>query len=134
MLPELSQALRAFRDATVELGVATEVVTFTVSDFGRTLSTNGNGSDHAWGGNHIVMGGAVGGGRLYGAYPASLAPGTDLDVGRGRIIPTTSVDEYAAELAMWFGIGNDATLEAVLPNLRAFYSASASGAPLGFLL
>jgi uncharacterized protein (DUF1501 family) len=134
MLPELSQALRAFHDATVELGVASEVVTFTVSDFARTLSTNGNGSDHAWGGNHMVMGGGVGGGRLYGSYPSSLAPGSELDVGRGRIIPTTSVDEYAAELAMWFGVGNDATLETILPNLRNFYPASAGGAPLGFLL
>jgi uncharacterized protein (DUF1501 family) len=79
------------------------------------------------------MGGAVGGGRLYGAYPASLAPGSALDVGRGRIIPTTSVDEYAAELAMWFGVPNDGTLETILPNLRSFHPASASGPPLGFL-
>jgi uncharacterized protein (DUF1501 family) len=134
MLPEVSQALRAFYNATVELGVADSVVTFTMSDFGRTLSTNGNGSDHAWGGNHIVMGGAVGGGRLYGEYPASLAPGSGLDVGRGRIIPTTSVDEYAAELAMWFGVANDGTLEDILPNVRNFYPRSAGRPPLGFVL
>jgi uncharacterized protein DUF1501 len=77
-------ARRAFRDALVELGVADRVTTFTVSDFGRTLSTNGNGSDHAWGGNHLVMGGAVAGGRVYGSYPASLAPGSDLAIRRAR--------------------------------------------------
>jgi uncharacterized protein (DUF1501 family) len=134
MLPELAQSLLAFYDATLELGVADDVVTFTISDFARTLSTNGNGSDHAWGGHQMVMGGAVGGGRLYGDYPSSLAPGSPLDIGRGRIIPTTSVDEYAAELAMWFGVGNGATLEAILPNLRNFYGSSASGPPVGFLL
>ncbi|MEN8176643.1 MAG: DUF1501 domain-containing protein [Pseudomonadota bacterium] len=133
-LPWVNQALKAFYDATVDLGVASDVVTFTASDFARTLTPNTNaGSDHAWGGNHIVMGEAVNGGRLFGHYPDSLAPGNSLDTGRGRLIPTTSVDEFAAELAMWFGIGNDMTLETILPNIRSFLS-SGSAPPLGIFV
>ena len=138
-LPDVSQALKAFYDATVELDsdtpdVSSNVTTFTASDFARTLSPNTNaGSDHAWGGNYIVMGGGVNGGRLFGSYPQSLAPGNDLDTGRGRLIPTTSVDEYAAELAMWFGIENDDTLEAILPNIRNFLPAG-SPPPLGMFV
>lgn len=132
-LPALNNALKAFYDATVDLGVANDVTSFTASDFGRTLTPNSNiGSDHAWGGNHIVMGGAVNGGQLYGSYPESLALGNPLDTGRGRLIPTTSVDEMAAEMAMWYGIGNDADLQAVLPNIRNFLSSGAP-APLGIL-
>ena len=133
LLPEVSQALQAFYNATVELGVANEVTTFTASDFGRTLTSNGRGSDHAWAGNHIVMGGGVQGGNVYGRYPASLLPGNALDTGRGRLIPTTAVDEYAAELALWFGLANDNNLEIALPNIRNFFPAGASGGPLAFL-
>lgn len=133
-LPELSTSLAAFHDATVELGVANDVALFSVSDFGRTLSSNGNGSDHAWGGNHIIMGGDVRGGDVYGAYPESLALGNPLDVGRGRLIPTTSSDEYSAELALWFGIPNDGTLETVLPNVRNFLASGSPSSPLGFML
>jgi uncharacterized protein (DUF1501 family) len=133
MLPEVSGALKAFYDAMVELTIQDQVVVFTISDFGRTLSFNGKGSDHAWGGNHIVMGGGVQGGRVYGQYPDSLAPGNPLDVGRGRLIPTTSVDEYNAELALWFGLQNDSTLETVLPNIRNFYASGAGASPLGFM-
>lgn len=133
MLPMVSQGLKAFYDATVELGIADDVVTFTASDFARTLTSNGNGSDHAWGGNHMVMGGAVAGGHVYGEYPLSLAPNNILDTGRGRLIPTTSVDEYNAELACWFGVQNNSDLEDILPNIRNFYSNSASGLPVGFL-
>ena len=108
------------------------MVTYTASDFARTLTPNtNNGSDHAWGGNHMVMGGGVNGGQLFGNYPDSLAPGNSLDLGRGRLVPTTSVDEYAAELAMWFGLDNDTTLEDILPNIRNFNSAG-SQPPLGF--
>lgn len=133
-LPDISQSMKAFYDVTAYLGVENDVVTFTASDFARTLSPNANaGSDHAWGGNHIVMGGGVNGGRLFGSYPDSLAPGNPLDTGsRGRLIPTTSVDQYMAELAMWFGIGNDATLETILPNIRNFLDAGAPP-PLGFM-
>ena len=133
LVPQLSQAMQAFYNATVELGVSNEVVSFTASDFGRTLSSNGDGSDHAWGGNQMVMGGEVNGGALYGAYPESLVLGNDLDVGRGRLIPTTSTDEFNAELARWFGIPNDSNLELILPNIRNFYSADAPGYPLGML-
>jgi uncharacterized protein (DUF1501 family) len=134
MLPEVSQVLNAFYNATMELGVENDVLTFTASDFARTLTANSNnGSDHAWGGNHIVLGGSVNGGRLFGTYPDSLAPGNSLDMGRGRLIPTLSVDEYAAEMAMWFGLENDATLETILPNLRNFYSSSETLPPLGFM-
>jgi uncharacterized protein (DUF1501 family) len=133
-LPWLSSALKAFYDVTDYLTVANDVTTFTASDFARTLTANSNdGSDHAWGGNHIVMGGAVNGGRLFGTFPESLAPGNPLDTSRGRLIPTTSVDELAAELAMWFGIGNDADLETILPNIRNFMAAGAPP-PLGMFV
>ena len=79
------------------------------------------------------MGGAVQGGSIYGEYPMSLVRDNPLDVGRGRLIPTTAVDQYAAELAMWFGIDNGADLENILPNLRNFYNAGSSASPLGFL-
>ena len=131
MLPVISAALSEFQAALVELDVADLVTTFTASDFGRTLSSNGRGSDHAWGGNHLVMGGAVTGGDIYGRFP-SLYSGNDLDTGRGRLIPTTSVDEYFAELAMWFGVSS-ADLPLVLPNLSRFYTAGSGAAPVGFL-
>jgi uncharacterized protein (DUF1501 family) len=134
MLPQVSQAMKAFYDATVELGVSNNVTSFTASDFARTLSSNGNGSDHAWGGNHLVMGGAVSGGHVYGQYPTSLAANGSLDVGRGRLIPTTSVDAYNAELALWYGLDNDNNLEAILPNIRNFLAAGSSTPPVGFLL
>jgi uncharacterized protein (DUF1501 family) len=131
MLPVVSAALSEFQTALVELDVADLVTTFTASDFGRTLSSNGRGSDHAWGGNHLVMGGAVAGGDLYGNFP-SLFAGNNLDTGRGRLIPTTSVDEYFAELALWFGVPA-ADLDLILPNIGRFYSAGTGAAPVGFL-
>lgn len=133
MLPGMSKALNAFYNATVQLGVADKVTTFTASDFGRTLSANSTGSDHAWGGNHIIMGGAIGGGKVYGTYPQSLALNNDLDLGRGRLIPTTSVDAYNAELATWFGVPNNSMLTDILPNIRNFYQEGASNRPIGFL-
>lgn len=130
MLPVISRALFEFHSALVEIGVADKVTTFTASDFGRTLSSNGRGSDHAWGGNHLVMGGAVMGGDIYGNFPA-LYLGNSLDTGRGRLIPTTSVDEYFAELALWFGVPA-ADLDQVLPNIGRFYTPG-STSPVGFL-
>ena len=130
MLPVVSKALGEMHAALTELGVLQDVVTFTASDFARTLTSNGQGSDHAWGGNHIVMGGPVQGGEIYGTYPQLFAD-NDLDLGRGRLIPTTSCDEYFAELAMWLGVSNS-DLANVLPNLDRFYSVG-SGAPVGFL-
>lgn len=132
-LGEVDAALSAFHDALQQLGCFDEVVTFSISDFARTLNSNGNGSDHAWGGNQIVMGGGLQGGRMYGHYPDTLVPDNELDIGRGRLIPTTSVDEFNAELAMWFGVPNDGTLVDILPNVRNFFPAGAA-APLGFLL
>jgi uncharacterized protein (DUF1501 family) len=134
MLPELSRALKAFYDATADFGLADMVVTFTASDFARTLNPNSNaGSDHAWGGNHVVIGDGVDGGKIFGTYPDALAPGNILDLGRGRLIPTTSVDLYSAELALWFGLDNDNVLETIIPNIRNFYSASEATPPLGFM-
>ncbi len=131
MLPVVSAALSEFQSAMVELGVENDVTTFTSSDFGRTLTSNGRGSDHAWGGNHIIMGGAVLGGDFYGRYP-DLYEGNSLDTGRGRLIPTTSTDEYFAELALWFGVPRQ-DLELVLPNIRRFWDPSTPGSPLGML-
>jgi uncharacterized protein (DUF1501 family) len=127
----VDRALGSFHEALVELGVEDRVTSFTISDFGRTLTSNGRGSDHGWGGNQLVLGGAVRGARFYGDYPA-LAAGNPLDTGRGRLIPTTSVDEYFAELALWFGVPRSA-LDRVLPNVGRFYSPNSSEMPLGFL-
>lgn len=118
LLGGVSDAIAAFYDATVELGVQDSVTTFTQSDFGRTLTSNGDGTDHAWGGNQIVAGGAVNGGDLYGSFPL-LEIGGPEDVGGGRMIPSTSADQYAATLARWFGI-LDADLGVVAPNLGNF--------------
>ncbi|MCW5581831.1 MAG: DUF1501 domain-containing protein, partial [Luteimonas sp.] len=126
LLAEVAQALKAFHDATVELGVADSVTTFTASDFGRTLSSNGDGSDHGWGAHHFVVGGAVRGGRFYGTMPVLQNDGPDAAEG-GRMIPTASVDQYAATLARWFGVAN-ADLDLVFPNLRNFASRN-----LGFM-
>ncbi len=131
-LPVVSQALKAFYDATVELGVADKVTSFTISDFGRTITSNGKGSDHAWGGNQIVMGGAVNGGRVMGAYP-KMDENYPLNVSfRGNFIPAVSTDEFYAELALWYGI-SPSDLCYVLPNLGNFYSYSAGHYPIGFM-
>lgn len=133
MLPDVNGALKSFYDATVELGVEADVTTFSMSDFARTITPNSNdGSDHAWGSNCLVMGGSVAGGDVHGEYPQSIALNNDLDIGRGRLLPTTSVDEYAAELAMWFGVENDNNMEVVLPNIRNFLAQGAA-APIGFM-
>ncbi len=108
-------AIKAFYDATVTLGVADKVTTFTGSDFGRTLASNGDGSDHGWGSHHLVLGGAVQGGRYYGTAPAVAVNGPD-DVGQGRLLPTTSVDQFAGTLATWLGVGAS-DLALVVPNI-----------------
>ena len=126
LLGGISDAVAAFYDATGEMGVADSVTTFTQSDFGRTLTSNGDGSDHAWGGVQFAIGNSVMG-DLYGTYPLLALDGDD-DVGGGRMIPTTSADQYAATLAKWFGI-DDADLGAVAPNLDNFVVRD-----LGFML
>jgi uncharacterized protein (DUF1501 family) len=128
MLPILDEALTSFNAAMKEVGVHDKVATFTISDFGRTLTSNGNGSDHAWGGNQIIMGGPFVGGEVHGDYPTlDLTNPLNLH-NRGRFIPTTSVDEMYAELALWFGASpND--LDYLLPNLCNFYASSNCTAP-----
>jgi uncharacterized protein (DUF1501 family) len=118
LFTELSQGLNAFYSATVELGIAPQVTTFTASDFGRTYPTNGTGSDHGWGSHQLVLGGAVQGGRLFGTFPTLAVNGPD-DTGQGRWIPTTSVDEFSATLATWFGV-SPSDLSTVLPNIGRF--------------
>jgi uncharacterized protein (DUF1501 family) len=130
MLPVVSKALAEFNAAMKELQVHDQVTSFTASDFARTLTSNGRGSDHGWGGNQIVMGGAVNGGLVYGNYP-DLGLGNALDTGRGRLIPGLSTDEYFAELAQWFGVPNS-QLGDIFPNLQRFYHIG-SNAPIGFL-
>ena len=127
LLTGVAQALSAFYAATVELGVANQVTTFTASDFGRTL-TAGDGSDHGWGSMHFMLGGAVNGGRYYGTPPVVANGGPD-DVGQGRLLPSTSVDQYAATMGKWLGI-SDTDLLTVLPNLGNW---NASQRNLGFV-
>jgi len=118
LLTELDGALTAFDAAMAELQIADSVTAFTASDFGRTYVPNGTGSDHGWGSHHFVLGGAVRGGQFYGQFPTLAVDGPN-DTGNGRWIPTTSVDEYAATLARWFGVA-DSDLPLVLPNLGRF--------------
>jgi uncharacterized protein (DUF1501 family) len=115
LLGRVAAAMKAFYDATVQLGVADKVTAFTASDFGRTLQVNGDGSDHGWGATHFVVGGAVNGRKFYGTPPVLAHNGPD-DFGQGRLIPTTSVDQYAATLASWFGVA-EGDLPTVLPNI-----------------
>ncbi|MEO8051050.1 MAG: DUF1501 domain-containing protein [Acidobacteriota bacterium] len=121
-LQQVSQALNAFYSATLEMGVNQDVVTFTESDFGRTLQPSGGstlGTDHAWGSHHIIMGDAVKGGDLYGTFPTQAIKGPDDANNRGVWIPTTSIDQYGATLATWFGV-DPAKLTTVFPNLTNF--------------
>jgi len=133
MLGVVSRALNSFYNALKEIGMENDVTTFTISDFARTLTTNGNGSDHSWGGNQLVMGGMVNGQRIYGQYPSLKLDNNPLNVSnRGTLIPTTSTDAFFAELALWFGVSpND--LSHILPNIGNFYSPGSSDMPLGFL-
>ena len=119
LLQNVSDAITAFHAATVELGIAGGVTTFTQSDFGRTLTSNGDGTDHAWGGNQMVVGGAVSGKDIYGSYPLLQIGGPDDTDSGGRMIPSTSADQFAATLAKWFGIP-DLDLDIVAPNLDNF--------------
>lgn len=126
LLAQLDFAMDAFYQATVEMGVADKVTLFTASDFGRTASSNGDGTDHGWGGHHFMLGGAVRGGRHYGTAPEISATGTG-QTGQGRIIPTTAVDQYGATLSNWFGAA-PGELPTLFPNIGNFNSAN-----LGFL-
>jgi uncharacterized protein (DUF1501 family) len=128
LLPQLSQAIYAFYQATLELGLDRDVTTFTASEFGRTLNPSGvDGSDHAWGNHHFIVGGAVKGGQFYGNYPSLALGGSDDANSRGTLIPTTSIAQYGSTLAQWFGV-NSANLATVFPNIGNF-----SSSKLGFL-
>jgi len=140
LLQQVDEAMTAFYQATVELGVANNVTAFTASDFGRTLASNGDGSDHGWGSHHLMVGGAVKGAAFYGSAPPvsisdTAAPDDQWHVGQGRLLPSTSVDQYAATLAKWFGVA-DSEMGTLLPNLKNF--GAAAGRPdyptnLGFM-
>jgi uncharacterized protein (DUF1501 family) len=125
-LTEVDQAIGAFQAAMTQLGLKDRVTLFTASDFGRGLQSNGRGSDHGWGAHHFVVGGAVRGNRIFGTWP-DVALGASNDVGQGRLLPTTSVDQYAATLGRWFGL-SAFELGTVLPNLNRFATQD-----LGFL-
>lgn len=130
-LAALALALKMFNDITVDLGVANQVTTFTASDFGRTASANGDGSDHGWGGEHFVIGGAVRGRDIYGELPNLTRAGPD-DAGWGQLIPKLSVDQYAATLARWFGV-SEGQIDSIFPALTASNPrfGSASGGYIG---
>ncbi len=120
LLTQVGNAMKSFYEATVSLGVANNVTSFTLSDFGRTFkAAAGGGSDHAWGNHHLVMGGAVKGGAMYGTFPEQRLGGPDDVATEGRWLPTTSVDQYAATLASWFGVPTN-QLVTVAPNIGAF--------------
>ena len=142
LLTKVSDAMAAFYAATAEMGVASQVTAFTASDFGRTLASNGDGSDHGWGSHHFVVGGAVNGKQFYGtAPPVSVADTKDSNgnyllqnqwhVGQGRLLPSTSVDQYAATLAKWFGV-DPSEMAGVLPKIVNF-GGTGYPADLGFM-
>jgi uncharacterized protein (DUF1501 family) len=133
LLLQLSQAMKAFYDATIELNVGPNVTTFTLSDFGRTLSPSGLGvavvgTDHGWGNHQFAMGGSVIGGRFYGIYPTLALGGPDDTDNRGRWIPTTAVEQFAATLANWYGLSSS-DFPAVFPLLSHF-----SPSNMGFMM
>ena len=127
LLTQLGSAFEYFDGVMTTLGLGNQVTTFTASDFGRTLTSNSNGTDHGWGSHHFVVGGAVQGQDMYGQYPVIGANQAN-DVGAGRLIPTTSVDQYAGTLARWFGL-SDGQVRQVFPNFGNF----GSNPYLGFL-
>ncbi len=127
LLRTMSQSLNSFYSALVELGVASQVTTFTASDFGRTLRCNGKGTDHGWGSHHFILGDAVKGGDIYGKFPLQQIGGPD-DTDLGRWIPTTASDQYAATLALWFGV-QSSELATILPNVGRFATPN-----LGFMM
>jgi uncharacterized protein (DUF1501 family) len=136
-LGQLSDGLKEFQDALIRIGAEDCVTTFTSSEFGRTLTYNGEGTDHAWGGNVMVMGGPVRGGQVFGQYPilelaGELELSENAEYSNGVMIPTTSVDEYFAELALWFGVA-PSELATIFPNIGNFYNTSGGSMPIGFI-
>ena len=115
----IADGMAAFYQATVALGVDQNVTTFTGSDFGRPLKSNGTGADHGWGAHHFVVGGSVRGGNVYGKFPQMVINGPDALDNQGHLLPSTSVDEYAATLANWFGVSST-DMPIVIPNIARF--------------
>lgn len=131
LLAEVNLAIKEFWAEMVSQGLQDKVTVFTGSDFGRTLRSNGSGTDHAWGGNAFAVGGALNGGKILGHYPDILKLGDGLDLGtNGRLLPTTGVDPYYADLLLWFGV-QKSELPLVLPNVGNFYDVNSAAAPLG---
>jgi uncharacterized protein (DUF1501 family) len=137
MLGIVNQSLDTFAKALKQIGVFNQVTTFTMSEFARTLTSNGNGTDHGWGGNVMVMGGdlkfnnGVKGRKVFGNYP-TLALKTTIDLGNGVLIPSLSTDAYFAELALWFGLP-PSELPLIYPNINKFYSYQSGTMPIGFM-
>lgn len=135
LLERLGSAMKSFYDATAALGVANAVTTFTASDFGRTLTFNGSGTDHGWGAHHFVLGGAVNGRQFYGQAPRMQGAGNSIgfgaqDAGNGRLIPTTSIEQLGVRLGRWFGVPEAALTggpDSVFPNARTFNLATLNG-------
>jgi uncharacterized protein (DUF1501 family) len=135
LLKDISQSVKAFYQVMDTLDTANSVTTFTASDFGRTLTNNGDGTDHGWGGHHLVFGGSVNGNRVYGKIPSMLSWQTNPDdAGYGRIIPTLSTDQYAATLAKWYGL-SDLDRPTIFPNVNQMIGSilSVPGPDLGFM-
>lgn len=131
LLLQVGEAMAAFYNATVELGMAQAVTSFTLSDFGRSLQPSGSGSDHGWGNHHLILGGAVKGGNVYGQFP-DLTLGGPNDCGRGALIPTTAIEQYGATLAKWYGVSTaDGSMAKVFPSLGS--PAKFAPADLGFM-
>lgn len=133
MLPILDNGIDSLYGALEDLGLENNVAIMTISDFGRTLTSNGNGTDHAWGGNSMLLGGSVNGGNVYGDYPDLVLNNPINMDDRGRFIPTLSSDEIYAELSLWYGVSvND--LNYILPNINNFHNYSSDSAPLGLFV
>jgi uncharacterized protein (DUF1501 family) len=126
LMAKVADALKSFHAATAEMGVDKQVTSFTASDFGRTLSSNGDGSDHGWGSYHFVLGGAVNGRNFYGQAPEVSVGGAN-DVGQGRLVPTMAVDQLSAELGRWMGISSAADLSMVAPHMASFDKSTLAG-------
>ena len=126
LLGDLDSSLASFQATMDEINLSDSVTTFTASDFGRTLTTNGDGSDHGWGGHYMVMGGAVNGGRLMGQLPDFSVGSADDTGDKGRIIPSLSINQYGALMARWMGV-DDNDLNEVFPDLRNFGSSWGAG-------
>ncbi len=131
MVDVVNRCLVAYWQALGEIGMQDHVTLYTASDFARTLTSNGAGSDHAWGGNMFVLGGAVNGGRVYGTYPDVALNAPSVVTTRGATLPGISVDEYFAELALWLGV-TPGNLPSVLPRLTTFYTPGGAP-PVGFM-